>query len=435
MHLVPTKTYAQCEASFEYAVIDSFDLHVFYNTSSGEGVRHIYWEFGDGSIADDLNPSHEYERDGVFQVCLTVLDSNLCASTYCEFILVCNDCVWPGDANADGIVNYRDILPIGLSYDSIGPARFDTSLAWAPYIQLPWEQNQFGAVNLFPESTNFKHSDCNGDGIVNAEDTVVVLRNYNQVRTAKLPRQSAACADPNLPPLFLEFTQDSLTAGTVATVLIHLGSNQNPAENVYGIALAVNYESIFIDSGSVNLSFINSEIGIGNVISISNTNREQEKTEGGIIRIDHQSRRIAEVIGRISFVMEDNLISKTDFSDMLSFGFLDVIVVDSSGAEIPVCPKSDSVVIYQLGTGIKKPADYSFSISPNPATDIISISLPDYKSTSLRLLNILGEQLIFHDISGQKNIALAINHLPRGTYLLQLEQPQRETITRKIIIQ
>ncbi|MGZ5282485.1 MAG: hypothetical protein ACXWEY_09440 [Bacteroidia bacterium] len=45
-------------------------------------------------------------------------------------VIVNNDCVWPGDANRDGIVNHLDVLEIGVGFGANGLARTDTSTNW-----------------------------------------------------------------------------------------------------------------------------------------------------------------------------------------------------------------------------------------------------------------------------------------------------------------
>lgn len=88
----------------------------------------------------------------------------------CEPQIVCtDDCVWPGDANHDGIVNYRDIIPIGLMLGKTGPARTENN-SWGPKHAENWGQQ-------FDNQFDIKHADCNGDGIVDTSD-LALLRYY-----------------------------------------------------------------------------------------------------------------------------------------------------------------------------------------------------------------------------------------------------------------
>ena len=70
------------------------------------------------------------------------------------------NCVWPGDANVNGIANHLDLLTLGLTWDATGPARDNPSVDWVAQDATDW------ADNLPVSGANFKHSDSNGDGQV-----------------------------------------------------------------------------------------------------------------------------------------------------------------------------------------------------------------------------------------------------------------------------
>ena len=83
------------------------------------------------------------------------------------------DCVWPGDLNANGIVNALDALAFGFALDSMGPARSNMSTDWQALEADDWIQN-------LPElGTNFKHIDANGNGIVEENDQFIISVNYD----------------------------------------------------------------------------------------------------------------------------------------------------------------------------------------------------------------------------------------------------------------
>lgn len=75
--------------------------------------------------------------------------------------------VYPGDANNDGIVDVRDILPIGRYYNQIGQSRPNASLNWEP-------QPLFEAW----DTESACYADCNGNGRVEQDDVQVLVRNW-----------------------------------------------------------------------------------------------------------------------------------------------------------------------------------------------------------------------------------------------------------------
>ncbi len=83
---------SDCEASFEYEIVDPNTYTVsFQNTSSaGGGIGTQYnWQFGDDSTASEENPVHSYQEPGTYQVCLSVNDLiNQCNTNSCQTIQV-----------------------------------------------------------------------------------------------------------------------------------------------------------------------------------------------------------------------------------------------------------------------------------------------------------------------------------------------------------
>lgn len=81
-----------------------------------------------------------------------------------------------GDTNNNGTVSTVDLLPIGFFYGAKGAPRANPTINGQ---EVPdWEQN---AGNL-----NAKHSDCNGDGVVNETDVAVIYEKLSQPTAARL---------------------------------------------------------------------------------------------------------------------------------------------------------------------------------------------------------------------------------------------------------
>lgn len=55
----------------------------FTEQASGTNVTY-FWDFGDGNTSTQANPTHAYASEGLYTVCLTVVDENGCDSTYCQ---------------------------------------------------------------------------------------------------------------------------------------------------------------------------------------------------------------------------------------------------------------------------------------------------------------------------------------------------------------
>jgi hypothetical protein len=84
--------------------------------------------------------------------------------------------VYPGDANNDGVVDVRDILPMGRFYGLSGPARSGASTTWEA-------QTLTGAWN--PSNAGF--ADCDGNGVVDSNDVVALVQNWKAIRGQGAP--------------------------------------------------------------------------------------------------------------------------------------------------------------------------------------------------------------------------------------------------------
>ena len=73
-------------ASFTFTrVNDNCRKIKFTNTSvvPSTGV-HFIWKFGDGSTSNEMNPTHVYEKDGNYKVCLVIETNNGCRVEACK---------------------------------------------------------------------------------------------------------------------------------------------------------------------------------------------------------------------------------------------------------------------------------------------------------------------------------------------------------------
>ncbi len=81
-----------CRAYFTYEYPKCLEAKclnaVSFSDSSGGNVVNWEWDFGDGKTSNNKNPSHTYEKPGVYYVCLTIACDNGCTSSYCEKVPV-----------------------------------------------------------------------------------------------------------------------------------------------------------------------------------------------------------------------------------------------------------------------------------------------------------------------------------------------------------
>jgi hypothetical protein len=87
-----------------------------------------------------------------------------------------NSGVWPGDTDNNSVVDLYDLLNVGYYFDTSGEQRDSTSNLWMEHSSLDW----FISDAL---SNDIKWSDCDGNGEINAQDTIAISSNYAQERS------------------------------------------------------------------------------------------------------------------------------------------------------------------------------------------------------------------------------------------------------------
>ncbi len=137
-------------------------LDVAYSTHQEAGWSHIE----NVNLVEEEVPQIQAFYDDKFETLCAPIPS-------CE-----TDCVWPGDTNQDGIVNGMDLFPIGIAMGKDvalqGAARPLINATWQPFSVEDWP-------STFLNNTNYKHLDCDGNGILNEQDVVVVTRLWTKI--------------------------------------------------------------------------------------------------------------------------------------------------------------------------------------------------------------------------------------------------------------
>ncbi len=90
---------------------------VFANLSEGN-LRECTWTFGDGTTSHEKRPVHEYKAYGEYNVCLEIVTTQGCRSTYCDTVVVQD----PG-CSFELVIKRKD--PAALAYAFFAVSRSD----------------------------------------------------------------------------------------------------------------------------------------------------------------------------------------------------------------------------------------------------------------------------------------------------------------------
>ncbi len=91
--------------------------------------------------------------------------------------------VYPGDANRNGLVEASDVLYCGIAYQNSGTTRPNANGTWTPQSSNNWPSTVLGINN--------KHQDCDGNGIIDSLDLIIIENNFNNISPALLPKPTS----------------------------------------------------------------------------------------------------------------------------------------------------------------------------------------------------------------------------------------------------
>lgn len=298
------------------------------------------------------------------------------------------DCVWPGDLNANGVANYLDFLTFGFCYQSTGPARTNQSTMWEPLNADDW------AGTLPVLGTNFKHSDADGNGVVDEMDRLVIAINYTQMN-----------------PNFVDFLGHSIDGDDLFAVLvdsvvapggslvfdIHLGTAANPISDIYGIGFQINIDTQHVEN--VLFDYTENWLGVDDEVLVHNKYSDEHDFIGmALTRFDGVPVSGFGRIARVEIVITDVVLGlEVDSTACIPFPltFENVLGIDENENDKLITTHSDTMGIKhpsQLTSVFENPKKLknTFKVFPNPSDRYLTIksSVP---FSDLMLYNQMGE--------------------------------------------
>ncbi|MBS1592702.1 MAG: T9SS type A sorting domain-containing protein [Bacteroidetes bacterium] len=348
---------------------------------------------------------------------LTVIDANACGITDTAIVGTCTTCVWPGDADANLLVDNNDLLPIGLGYDSTGPARAVTSIVWQGNQATDWAQS----FSSYTPAVNYKYADCNGDGVIDATDTTAITQNFGLTHSKTIYRKPWRAGDPVIYPLL---SKDTVANGDTLTVDIHLGDVSLTATNVYGLAYTINYDPAVLDTTKTTFTYGSSWLGSpADMISISKDLPAQGVIKTAVTRIDHTTRSGSGVIAQMrAIVTTDNIDGKDLSYYPVQIIISDVRAIDQHGSVLQVNEGADSTEVGYTPLGVHSmTADADIAIYPNPANSLLHITSVKAVAQSAEVVNTLGEVVGSYTWTGTQTEHTAdLSSLASGIYYIRI---------------
>lgn len=437
-----------CEVFFTYQDYDGTTPVTggitFVNQSTGD-YTNIAWDFGDDNFSNDSSDSLDYfyANDGVYNVCLSVWNDQGCFDTFCSDVIVgdlsdiCNltDCVFPGDANKDGNANFYDLLELGIGNGTTGPERPNATTEWAGQLAPDWAASTLNGIN-------FKHLDCDGNGIIDENDAIAITDNY-QVMDAPNPTTEASA-----PLIYIEFDQDTIFVddnllASDIEIIAHLkvGNQDFPAQNIYGLAMYLSYPSDLVYEDSISFEYhANSFFGTSNeVFWLPNNQYDEEQIDIGITRKDASSSTGFGEVGKTVFIIEADIIDgRVENGDVhFPVSVNGVKMIDADGNELPInLTNTPTTLVFTkapetTGTNNLQLAQ-EIQVFPNPASEKINIDLGNLNGIQLQVFNNFGQILLEKNISPSK-IELNVKDWNTGVYFVKIKT-EKGVVSKRFVL-
>lgn len=325
-----------------------------------------------------------------------------------------NDCVWPGDANHDGVVNNFDVLNIGLGYGWNGtPRPGGQNLNFIGQPETNW--------GLYTAPTiDAKHADCDGNGLINANDTLAINYYYGNTH----PKQSSKSGIP----LLIGFTTNTAFNGDHLRASIYVGTPSIPADSIYGVAFTFAFDTNVVISNKAFIQPVNTNwLATPNVDGLAmsfNQYNSIGELHYALVRTNHT---IKSGNGPVAYADMDiqtgNIAGKGNQRKYYDFitHLKNVRIVDLQGNEKTYTLGSDTVQINYF-TGISQlKANQVLSIAPNPANDILKVqSIFPLTNASWSLMDMKGATVVSGNRLTQQGASISTKELKNGVYLLQI---------------
>ncbi len=350
--------------------------------------------------------------------------ANICdtATVYLTVGVDCSEgCVWAGDANDDGVANNFDILAVGLGFGEAGPPRINASINWYPQPATNWLQDittfttNDGGITFDSITVNAKHADCDGNGIIGGSDIDAISQNYGLTHAKNTFPKAAADA-----PAITFSLPEMIPANTWISVDVLLGSEEQLAEDVYGLAFTIDYDSDVVQLGSVSVDFdTNSWFDGGENISLFQDFGENGKLDIGYSRTDGQSISGYGKIATFSIFVIDNIAGKKMGAEIpFNISASNALMVNNEGfTQALNTEPAESVV-----TDIDDLDLSSVSLYPNPSSDKVQVNFGTVNIQSLQVFNSIGQIVLQKSFDGtSRATVLEVNDWGEGLYFVRFQ--------------
>jgi len=325
-----------------------------------------------------------------------------------------DDCVWAGDADANGIVNQYDLLPIAAAIGQNGPRRE------GPYTWRPATGDDWGAI-LPISNRDAKHADCIGDGIVELSDLQKVDEHFGLRRPGFSPINQTYPQGPDLQIEATGLNLEQVTPGSNRALFTVQFSP--PPEPLRALAFTLEYDTAFWDPG------------IRNVESTAFQDVAIIQTEPGKIHFGFMQPDTGAIPARslLQFEMGPKEAYPIALpANQTRIRFSTPRAVDLTGQFVPLRGTDKVATFSDIVVSTEEPRlnALAFHLAPNPSPGRLALTFGEAVERQVRVLDLLGREVVPpQEIRGRRE-SLKLNHLPAGLYVVEVRAGKRFGVKR-----
>ncbi len=342
-------------------------------------------------------------------------------------VLSYNNFIFPGDADQNGKVENFDVLAIGLAYNLVGPARLDSGSVNA----LAWDPSSF-------LNTNPGAADCNGDGIVDAQDLISIETAYHDSFPfpGTFETDTSMCTGTGIPFYIESLSGDTVYDGDTLDIVIKLGNNFSLNE-AYGIAFTFEFDSRFVPGDEVEF-FTDSSWLLQNDAGLffKRSFQTNAEIEIALTKTNHSAASGGGTLLRARLPIDDNIdgiVSAPGWHNLI-LKLKNTRLISPYNIVRDVCMQQPSIAIYKTATGIGEVKSSFVKVYPNPTGNQIFVEAE--RILEIEIYDITGRKMHALQTGKTNKIQIDLKEivLAGGTYFVKVKTVDFAS-TQKIFVQ
>lgn len=333
-----------------------------------------------------------------------------------------NDCVYPGEVNQDGIINYKDIAFMGTQGEKTGKERQDP-LIFAPLNAENW-------TTSLASGTNSKHADADGNGKVNSIDRRVVRLYYDYTT-------------PNFKPITDEYapigsditfnlSENSVVADSTSLkkdilYTLNLGIN-NPEVQSLGFQIELDTNYFLIDYNNLFV-FPSNTFGKDGVVKINKVKNNY------LIDFAQSSwKNVAFKTGRYNLLnIRGHQLKPIYPSRCTKIRVKNIVAFKKDGTALDLKTQNFEACFADIITNDKDVVlESPILVSPNPFDNSLIVQNKSSHPIKIELIGLLGQIMLQRQLDEHSMISLDTSNLPKGIYFLKSANIKQEWTTKVI---